>query len=184
MKKKITHIVFTVVCMYLIVAGASVNTRAQVRLATVVGKITWKKAMGTIPISESSDKQSPDPCGRYFIAATDGTGKLVKLANKPTLAPDEGDNYVCKYIIGIPYGQKVNIVAGFGDARRLPELDTSSPIYVNAPWIGGTKSKPIQGEMRGFTGGRVVVVKRNPNPRVEPVTVHFEMVYVKINAPK
>ena len=183
MKNKVTYILFTAIG--LIIAGTSSTAHAQNPIPRVAGKILWKKDKGIIKLEpkvdafhpDPTERPSPNPCSRFYVAAIDGDGNMFISTNQLTQGPNEGDFYVCNYSLPIRFDQRLRIVAGFGSPKALPKLDTTSPQYSTAAWYGGSNARPAKGETRGFTGDRMIVVKKTLE--VVTKTVDFEMVYIK-----
>jgi hypothetical protein len=154
---------------------------------SVRGKIRWRKAYGVIPTGPDTRDPSPLPCGHFFVAAmkmgpaAPGSlgGRLTTVAttpnlpNKITQGPDEGDYYVCNYIIpDLPKDTNLVILAGMGGTLLLPQMDTDAYYWRN-PWIGGSQPQPPPGYERVFKGGQNVTLTNN----VSRMSVDFEMVY-------
>jgi hypothetical protein len=166
-------------------AGAVISSNS------VRGTIRWKKDYGLIPPGPGYNTPSPEPCGVFFVAAmttagAPGTfGKLTTLKtesaqfNEPNKVPEEGDYYVCHYIItGLPTNKNMLIMAGMGGSLLLPQLDPY-PLYHTVPWIGGSQPQPPPGYDRVFIGSRSVTLTDSDSRAV----VDFEMVYRPIPAP-
>jgi hypothetical protein len=157
---------------------------------SVRGKIRWKKAYGVIPTGPLTGVATPLPCGHFFVAAmkmgpaAPGSlgGRLVTVASTPNLpnkitqGPDEGDYYVCNYIIpDLPKDTNLVILAGMGGTLLLPQMDRD-PYYWRNPWIGGSQPQPPPGYERVFTGGRNVTLTNN----MSRTSIDFEMIYAPV----
>jgi hypothetical protein len=166
-------------------AGAVISSNS------VRGTIRWKKDYGLIPPGPGYNTPSPEPCGVFFVAAmttagAPGTfGKLTTLKtesaqfNEPNKVPEEGDYYVCHYIItGLPTNKNMLIMAGMGGSLLLPQLNPD-PFWHTTPWIGGSQPQPPPGYDRVFIGSRSVTLTDSDSRAV----VDFEMVYRPIPAP-
>jgi hypothetical protein len=154
---------------------------------SVRGKIRWRKAYGVIPTGPATRDPSPLPCGHFFVAAmkmgpaAPGSlgGRLTTVAttpnlpNKITQGPDEGDYYVCNYIIpDLPKDTNLVILAGMGGTLLLPQMDRD-PYYWRNPWIGGSQPQPPPGYERVFKGGQNVTLTNN----LSRMSIDFEMIY-------
>jgi hypothetical protein len=155
---------------------------------SVRGTIRWKKDYGLVPSGPVSKTSSFLPCDPFFVAAMTNAGRpgtfgklefVAATHGQPSrgqpneVVGEEGDYYVCRYIITeLPTNRNLVIIAGLGGWLLLPELDPL-PIYHTAPWIGGSQPQPPPGYDRVFTGGRSVRLTDSDSRAV----VDFEMVY-------
>jgi hypothetical protein len=161
---------------------------------SVTGTIRWKKDYGLVPSGPVTKTPSFWPCDPFFVAAMTNAGRpgsfgklefVAATHGQPShgqpneVVGEEGDYYVCRYLIaGLPTNKNLVIIAGLGGWLLLPELDPL-PIYHTAPWIGGSQSQPPPGYSRVFTGGKSVTLTDSDSRAV----VDFEMVYRPMPAP-
>lgn len=145
-------------------------------VGAVNGKIRWKKAYGVVPLNSDLQYSIENRCISFYVAALDPqTNQPLRSDHSQMFkADDEGDYYVCRYTLKLPYNQQWRIVAQMGGDGLLPNPDPN-PLFLTRAWIGGdpSQSKPPAGGMRAFTGSQYVTLDR----RNSRATVNFELYY-------
>lgn len=145
-------------------------------VGAVNGKIRWKKEYGVVPVNSNLQDSIDNRCISFYVAALDPRTNQPLRGDHSQMfkADDEGDYYVCRYTLKLPYNQQVRVVAQMGGDGLLPNPDPN-PLFLTRAWVGGNPalSKPPTGAMRAFTGSKYATLDR----RNSRATVDFELYY-------